>query len=327
MINKEALKEQPHISVLLSEVIETLSPKAGETYVDGTFGRGGYTRAILEKKFCHVVAIDRDPDAIEFAKPFKAEFKDRFNIVEGNFGSMSELLESHKGQIDGVVLDLGISSPQVDDPERGFSFQQEGPLDMRMSRKELSAYDVINSYSEERIANILWELGEERESRRISKAIINHREKSPISTTTQLAQIIHAAKKERPKKIDPATKTFLALRLYVNDELGEVQKGLEAAKKLLKDGGRLVVVTFHGLEDNIVKRFFRKEALPPALPSRHAPQTDRKEEKFSPTFYLPKKKGVEPSREEILRNPRARSARLRWGIFISDNNQDEKVAQ
>lgn len=311
-----------HIPVMLNEVLEKLSPNGG-VFIDGTFGAGGYTKTILDKdKDNTVIAIDRDIAAIQKAQTLQKEYKNRLVIIRGCFGDMYELVkEKHQDKVDGIVLDIGVSSMQIDNKERGFSFQKDGPLDMRMDKsQELSAYHVINEYSETEIADILYKYGEERRSRRIAIKIIEARKKSPITTTGKLAHIIEKALPTNKKdKIHPATRSFQGIRIFVNDELGELERALVSAEKLLKTGGRLVVVTFHSLEERIVKKFFREKAGLTPKSSRHSieanlPILPNKQTTESASFKLIDKKAIKPSEEEIEANPRARSARLRWGI-------------
>jgi 16S rRNA (cytosine1402-N4)-methyltransferase len=299
-----------HKPVMVGEVLETLAPRDQETFIDATFGTGGYSQAILEKENCSVVALDRDPEAALRAQSFKKKYNNRFSFYEGRFGDMEKLVPS-KGY-DGIVFDVGVSSPQLDESARGFSFRMEGPLDMRMEKKGLSAADVVNRFEEKEIAHIIWIYGEERRSRAIARAIVAQRKENPFETTTQLAALVKSIVGVERPGFDPATRTFQALRLYVNDELGELERGLEASEKLLKIGGRLVVVCFHSLEDRIVKNFFKKRSGESPNPSRYLPQTPR----LAPTFLLKSRKALIPGDAEIKSNPRARSARLRWGIRI-----------
>jgi 16S rRNA (cytosine1402-N4)-methyltransferase len=299
-----------HKPVMLDEVLKTLIPRDQETYIDATFGGGGYSRAILEQAKCSVVALDRDPEARERARLLKDRYQDRFLFVEGRFGQMLQLAPSMG--YDGVVFDLGVSSPQLDKAERGFSFKTEGPLDMRMERKGLSAADVVNTFEEKEIARILWVYGEERRSRAIARAIIEKRKESLFCTTTQLGDVVRAIVGFERPGFDPATRTFQALRLFVNDELSELERGLEASEKLLKEGGRLVVVSFHSLEDRIAKTFFKERSGSMPHPSRFSPDAPRSRV----TFQLKSRKTLRPQEEEIRANPRARSARLRWGIRV-----------
>lgn len=305
----------PHAPVLLNEVLTAMQPADGEIYVDGTFGAGGYTRALLEKAQCTVYAIDRDPSVAEFAEKLTREFPGRFFWLLGSFSDMLELLAA-KGvsSVNGIVLDIGVSSMQLDRAERGFSFRFDGPLDMRMAGSGITAADVVNKTEEEDLANIIYQLGEERESRRVARAIVRAREQAPITTTLQLAEIVRKVVRGT-KGIDGATRTFQALRIYVNDELGELTRALDAAEKLLVQGGRLIVVTFHSLEDRIVKQFLQSRSGETRGGSRHLPPVEATQPGASgnlPTFFLPsKKKPVQSSEAEADINPRARSAKLR----------------
>lgn len=300
-----------HQPVLLKEVLEAIHPQEADIIVDGTFGRGGYTKAFLDKASCMVYGIDRDPEAIAEGKKLAAE-NNRFHIIEGNFGEMNTLLKQEGvGQVDAIALDIGVSSPQLDDARRGFSFAKEGPLDMRMSQKGPTAADLVNNLPEEELADIIYAYGEERHSRRIARKIAQVRKEKEITTTKQLAEVIYSV---MPKKkgvgIDPATRTFQALRIKVNDEFGELERGLEVAEALLKPGGRLAVVSFHSLEDRCVKRFFKSKSQRKQASYRHLPDLPESE----PTFKLMNRKAIVASEEEVARNPRARSAKLRWGI-------------
>jgi len=303
-----------HIPVLLDEVMEALSPRDGAVYVDGTFGAGGYSRAILEAADCRVFAIERDDQALRAGAAMQDEFDGRFRLIKGRFSQMAQLLKScDVSEVDGVVLDIGVSSMQLDDAGRGFSFMGDGPLDMRMEMQGPSAADIVNTAEERDLARILAVLGEERKSRRVARAIVNARAKAPITGTLELAAIVEkAVAGGKPSRIHPATRTFQGLRIFVNRELEELANGLGAAETLLKDGGRLVVVSFHSLEDRIVKRFFNERARPAPQPSRHVPIASGQEKALS--FALLHKGALEASEAELARNPRARSARLRAGV-------------
>jgi 16S rRNA (cytosine1402-N4)-methyltransferase len=303
-----------HIPVLLSEVVESLRPVDGGTYIDGTFGAGGYTRAILEAADCSVLALDRDPNAILGSQSLKHAFGDRLTVVESRFSELDLVArEQDVVPVDGIVLDIGVSSMQLDEAERGFSFQADGPLDMRMSSSGTSAADVVNTSDEEDLANILYVLGEERRSRAIARAIVKLRAEAPITTTRQLAEIVsRAVGGRRGDPQHPATQTFQALRIYVNDELGELARGLSAAERSLKPGGRLVVVTFHSLEDRIVKRFLQERSGKESQGSRHLPAQSIKSE--PPSFEIVNRRPLTPQKEELEVNPRARSARLRAAV-------------
>ena len=304
------LASSQHTPVMLGEVLGALSPKDGGIYVDGTFGNGGYTRAMLDAASCTVYGIDRDPGVVRRAREMEAEFDGRFTIIEGRFGSMAELLRGRNiGPVDGVALDIGVSSMQIDTPERGFSFRSDGPLDMRMESAGTSASDIVNDMGQDDLANIIYELGEERLSRRVAAAIVRAREEEPISRTLQLADIVRRVVPKSKDGIDPATRTFQALRIFVNDELGEVDRGLEGAEQVLAPGGKLCVVSFHSLEDRRVKKFLRTRSGDAPQPSRHVPAPT--EPGPEPTFKLISRKAISPSTDEQRSNPRARSAHLR----------------
>jgi 16S rRNA (cytosine1402-N4)-methyltransferase len=304
-----------HIPVLLNEIVQALGPRDGETYVDGTFGAGGYSRAVLEAADCKVIGIDRDPDAIVRANEFAKDFPGRFRILEGCFGDMASLLAAADiPHVDGVVLDIGVSSFQLDEAVRGFSFREDGPLDMRMAQAGESAADVVNTYEEEALANIIYQFGEERKSRRIAAAIVRDRVEAPFETTKQLADLIEGVlgrppRKKGQKQVHPATRTFQALRIYVNDELGELRRGLAGAEEILSEDGRLVVVAFHSLEDRIVKKFMAERGGRVSSGSRHMPGPV--EVGPPPSFHLKVKGAVKPGKDELGENVRARSARLR----------------
>jgi 16S rRNA (cytosine1402-N4)-methyltransferase len=297
----------PHVPVLLAEVIAGLAVASGETHVDGTFGAGGYTKAILESGAARVFAFDRDPDAIREGEEIAALSGGRLTLVPERFSRMRQAL-SDRGveEVDGVTLDIGVSSMQLDRAERGFSFQSDGPLDMRMGLEGDSAADFLNSASEEEIADILYRYGEEPRSRRIARAIVAAR---PIERTGELAQIVRKAVGWHPGiKKDPATRTFQAIRIHLNEELDELEGGLEAAEQVLKAGGRLAVVTFHSLEDRLVKRFLKERSGDVPAGSRHLPAPVRAV--AEPTFEAVAKP-VRAGEQETRSNPRARSATLR----------------
>lgn len=303
-----------HIPVLLSEVLEALQPQDDRTYIDGTFGAAGYTRAILEAARCRVLALDRDPTVHVAGEALQAEFAGRLMLALAEFSRLDEeASERGLAPVDGVVLDIGVSSMQLDDAARGFSFMRDGPLDMRMASDGPSAADVVNTLKEEPLADIIYQLGEERRSRAVARAIVRARELSPITTTKQLADIVSRSLGGRHgDDRHPATRTFQALRIYVNDELGQLAEGLAAAERVLKPGGRLVVVTFHSLEDRIVKRFFTARSGRQIRGSRHLPELSLKSS--APSFLIVNSRPLTPSKGELEVNPRARSARLRAGI-------------
>jgi 16S rRNA (cytosine1402-N4)-methyltransferase len=302
-----ALTHQP---VLLAEVLDALRPADGGFYVDGTFGRGGYAGAILDAARCTVLAIDRDPQAIEAGRPLADRHAGRLLLRHGRFGDMQRLVSAEVSAVDGVTLDLGVSSPQLDDPARGFSFRGDGPLDMRMDPSDgsPSAADLVNRLPERELADLIFRLGEEHKSRRVARAICEARGIAPIERTAQLAEIVRRAVGRAADGLDPATRTFQALRLAVNEELDELDRGLAAAERLLKPAGRLAVVAFHSLEDRAVKQFLRKRTGTEARPSRHAPVAAAP---APASFRLLQTRAVRPGAAEMAANPRARSARLR----------------
>ena len=297
----------PHIPVLGAQAVEFLNVHDGGIYIDGTFGAGGYTRAILAAAKCRVVGIDRDQSAIAFGADAAQPAQGRLTLIEDRFAHLDTVArDAGYDTVDGVVLDLGVSSMQLDTAARGFSFRLDGPLDMRMSGQGASAADIANAASERDLANILFILGEERHSRAVARAIVKARAAAPIMTTRALADIVASAVRSRPGDIHPATRTFQALRIYVNDELGELAAALQAAERILKPQGRLVVVSFHSLEDRIVKTFLSRRGEARAG-SRHAPELERQ----TPTFRVLTKRPVTADEAEVARNPRARSAKLR----------------
>lgn len=301
-----------HVPVLLREVLDTLSPADGEAYADGTFGGGGYAMAVLSAANCTLYGIDRDLDAIERAEKL-AETTPGLVPLLGRFGDMDALLlNAGTEHVNGVMLDIGVSSYQIDQGGRGFSFMRDGPLDMRMGQSGPSAAHVVNHLPEADLATVIWQLGEERQSRRIAKVLCERRAEVPFTHTLDLAETIEqAVGGRRGKKTHPATLTFQAIRMFVNDELGELARGLAAAERMLLPGGRLVVVTFHSLEDRLVKRFFRERSGALGGGSRYRPQRAAGP---ASTFDLINRKAIEASEDETAANPRARSARLRAGI-------------
>ncbi len=308
MTNPSATAEK-HIPVLLAEVLAALGPRDGAVYVDGTFGGGGYSDALLTAARCRVCGIDRDPRAIEAGAALVAKHSGRLELFSGRFGDMERLLTARGvTQIDGVALDIGVSSPQIDEPARGFSFRFDGPLDMRMGGDGPTAAEIVNSTDEATLADIIENYGEERFARRIARAIVAARVEQPITRTLQLAEIVRKVVRRSPDGIDPATRTFQALRIYVNDEIGELRRGLAAAERLLAPGGRLAVVSFHSLEDREVKAFLRTRSGAEGGVSRHMPTTGRTR---PPSFAMLTRRAVRPGEAEMARNPRARSARLR----------------
>ena len=299
-----------HTPVMLPEVLRHLAPASGDVLLDATFGGGGYASAILAAAPCTLWAIDRDPEAITRGAVLAARYPGRLHLLQGRFGDMLSLLaDQGVGKLDGVVLDLGVSSFQIDDPARGFSFRNDGPLDMRMAASGPTAADLVNSLPEAELADTLYQFGEERLSRRIAHAIIAARAEAPIATTLQLAAVIRKVVPPDRSGIDPATRSFQALRIRVNDELDEIERALQQAASLLAPGGRLVVVSFHSLEDRLVKRFMLEAAGRAPTPSRHDPRSliDR----VPPAFQLLTNGAERPDPDEARANPRARSARLR----------------
>lgn len=302
-----------HQPVMLQEVLTALKPQNDEVYLDATFGAGGYSRAMLESAECRVYAIDRDPNTVMLADALARDFPGRFLLLAGCFGDMVALLaEQGVRQVDGIVMDIGVSSMQIDQPERGFSFKRGGPLDMRMSCEGISAEVVVNSLPEADLADVIYRYGEERASRAIARAIVKARQEQRIETTDQLAAIVRNAV-GGGGEIDPATRTFQALRIHVNDELGELERALQASAQLLRPGGRLIVVTFHSLEDRIVKRFLRPKQDASSRHAMAALVAHEASEGRSP-FDTPFKKAVMASASEKQENPRARSAKMRVAI-------------
>ena len=294
----------PHTPVLLGPLLAAVAPVSG-LWLDGTFGAGGYTRGLLDAGADSVIGVDRDPLAFDMALNMVDEFGARLKLVEGTFGKLDTYSD---GLLDGVVLDLGVSSMQLDRADRGFSFMKDGPLDMRMSQSGLSAAELVNSATEAELADIIFQYGEERASRRIAKAIVVARIATPFKTTLQLADVVETClPRSKPGQSHPATRTFQAIRIAVNDEFGELLSGLMAAERALKPGGKLAVVTFHSLEDRVVKRFLAARSGGAGRANRYAPETA--EEK--PQFQLLNRRAIGPDDDELALNPRSRSAKLR----------------
>jgi 16S rRNA (cytosine1402-N4)-methyltransferase len=296
----------PHTPVLLRPLLNAVAPVSG-VWLDGTFGAGGYTRGLLEAGAEKVIAVDRDPLAFEMAASWAGEYGDRLVMQQGVFSKM----DSYAQDLDGIVLDLGVSSMQLDLSERGFSFMRDGPLDMRMSQDGPSAADLVNEAEEELIANILFQYGEERASRRIAKAIVRAREEAPITRTLELSKLIEGClPRQKPGQSHPATRSFQALRIAVNNEYGELFEGLMAAERALRPGGQLAVVTFHSVEDRMVKRFLTARSGSGGNANRFAPE----QEQEPPQFKVLKRKAIGPDAQELEENPRSRSAKLRVAI-------------
>ena len=301
-------KELQHKPVMCEEVLSILNPSDGCVYLDGTLGTGGHSRKILESADCSVVGIDKDPTAIELCRDLEKQYGNKFLSINGSFGNLSQHLNSIGiNKIDGILLDLGTSSMQLGTPERGFSFQFDAPLDMRMTQTGERAYDIINSLSEDSLADIIFYFGEERRSRKIAKAIVNKRKIKKIKTTFDLNEIILSVKKANNKKIHPATKTFQALRIYINNELKDLYEALISIEKVLSEKGRLVVISFHSLEDRIVKNFIKENSIPLR---KYDPKNPDK------IFVYENRKVIKPSEYEVKKNRRSRSAKLRW-VFRS----------
>lgn len=307
------MSEVTHIPVMLQEVLEHLSPQESAVYIDVTFGEGGYTKALLDATNCKVIAFDRDPVALKKAEKLQDLYGERFHFIPKTFSHLIQSLkEIGVHQVDGIVADLGVSSPQIDAAERGFSFMKEGPLDMRMGGNELSAADVINTFSEQDLADIIWKYGEEKKSRRIAKNIVNTRQQKKFTTTKELVEIILSAVGRYGGKIHPATRTFQALRIYVNNELSELESLLTQSLSILKPEGRLVCVSFHSLEDRIIKSFLNKYSESSRHINKYAQQ-----QSSSALLRVLTKKPISPLETETKNNPRARSAKLRAAIRTS----------
>lgn len=303
-----------HIPVMLREVLESLAPVDGGVYVDATFGNGGYTEAVLNAADCKVIAIDRDPNVRERAAELIQKYGERFTFKAGQFSQINELIEQ---PVDGFMFDIGVSSMQLDDACRGFSFAKEAALDMRMSCSGISAADIVNTYGRDELADLIYNYGEERFSRRIAAKIEEYRAQKPIETTTELAQIIYSVLHKKAGQIDPATRTFQALRIAVNNELGELETALSAAAGKLKAGGRLVVVDFHSLEDRIVKNFFKQNSEKKRHVSRYAENLTKSDALFEQVSKV-----ILPRDEECGENPRARSAKLRFAVKTKGEEND-----
>lgn len=307
----------PHIPVLLDEIVQNLAPAPGERLIDGTFGAGGYSQALLAAADVRVLAIERDPQSLVAGAGLVAAADGRLKLVEGRFGDLDTIAAEHGfAPADGVVLDIGVSSMQLDQPARGFSFMADGPLDMRMEGSGVTAADLVNDSEEQVLADLIFNFGEERQSRRIARTIVKAREAKAITTTGELARVVERAIGRRPDDDrHPATRTFQALRIAVNDELGELARGLAAAERVLRPGGRLVVVTFHSLEDRIVKRFLARRSGRLGAGSRHGPPITQAQQDAS--FHLVNQRPVTPSDGELATNPRARSAKLRAAVRMN----------
>ncbi len=298
-----------HIPVLGRQAVEILNPRAGGIYVDATFGAGGYSQAILEAGAAGVIGIDRDRNAIAGGFTLVDRWGGRLTLVEDRFSNLAEICAAQGAPaVDGIVMDVGVSSMQLDEAGRGFSFRNDGPLDMRMGHEGPTAADVIARASETELADIIYRFGEERHSRSVARAIVAARKDAPVTTTRALADIVARAVRSKPSDIHPATRTFQGLRIFVNRELEELHLALGAAERVLKPGGRLVVVSFHSLEDRIVKNFFNERARSSGG-SRHRPEVAQ----LAPSFVILTRRAVAPDDEEIAKNPRARSAKLRAG--------------
>ena len=303
------MRHEPHFSVMTEEVIAILLPSENSVYVDATFGAGGHTRKILEvSNASNVIGIDRDPNVTAFADKIKQQFHDRFQFVNAKFSEIKSVIGSKA--ISGILFDVGVSSMQINNPERGFSFMRDGPLTMTMGRNDISAYDVVNKYREDHIAEILWKYGDERAATIIAKSICTHRRITPISTTLQLAEIVKSVVPKRGK-IHPATLTFQAIRVYVNEELKELEVGLKSAIESISIGGKVVVITFQGLEDKIVKDVFKIHTQKTHSNKFKQKNTDKS------VFINLTKNVLKPSRKEIKKNIRARSAKIRAIVRVA----------
>lgn len=318
-MDRPAPADPGHVPVMLDEVVEALAPRPGQTIVDATFGGGGYSRALLRCCACRVIGIDRDPAAVARGRILEAE-EPRFSMLEGCFGEIAALLAAHEvARVDAIVADIGLSSYQLDDPARGFGFSADGPLDMRMGAAGPSAADLLADLDERALAEILWRYGDESDSRRIARAIVRRRGEAPIVTTRQLHDLVVAAKGGQRGPRDPATKTFQALRIAVNDELKELERLLEASLDLLPPGGRLALVSFHSGEDRIVKRFVDAAGGRRVQRSRHLPPASI----ATPRLRWASRGAIRPGVAEVARNPRARSARLRVAVRQAGDGEED----
>lgn len=311
-------EKKPHSAVLLKEMLYFLAPHAGEKFLDCTFGAGGYSASILDSCECQVVAIDRDPMVQKFSERIKDKYNERFDFIQTDFSGAIKHLKTLK--FNGIVMDLGVSSMQLDNPQRGFSFMNDGPLDMRMSSSGISAAEFVNEASEKEIADIIYKYGEETFSRKIANRIIEERKVQPILTTERLAKIVRGVIGFRKGKIDSATKTFQGIRIFINNEHGQLKNFLEKVSSLLLPGGRLVVVSFHSLEDSIVKYFFKENSSKAVAQSKYA----KKDLTIAPGKWLKilTKKPITPTDEEVTLNIRSRSAKLRAAIKIEGTYVD-----
>jgi len=316
--NLNIQSSNPHSPVLLAEMLDMMNIRDGRKYLDCTFGAGGYSRAILAKADCQLTSLDQDPTVTQFAKALALDYGNRFEFVQINFAKAKEALKGQR--FDGIVLDLGVSSMQLDQGERGFSFQNEGALDMRMSLDGSTAAEFIKNADEGELADIIYKYGEEVQSRQIAKAIVTEREKSPIETTSHLAEIVRGAMHYRKAKIDPATKTFQAIRIHINRELESIQEFLNNLEEMLTDGGRIVVVSFHSLEDSLVKDFFKQHSAKKVARSKYSKeQPPIDDDKWLKVLT---KKPLTPSDAELARNYRSRSAKLRAAEKITGARND-----
>jgi len=304
-----------HNPVMLNEMLKYLAPQDGEIFLDTTFGAGGYSKAILDSCNCNIVSIDKDPTVALYVEKLSKEYNNRFKFIQSDFAQIPEKCGIDI-KFDGIVMDLGVSSMQLDEGTRGFSFAKDGPLDMRMSNTGFSAADFINSEAEEEIANVIYRYGDETFSRRIAKRIVEERKIEPIISTLRLANIVCSSIFGKRGKIHPATKTFQAIRIHVNDELGQIERFLSNVRRILAPNGRLVIVTFHSLEDSIIKKFFQENSVKIVARSKYSKEKQIIEE--WQWLKILTKKAVIPSRDEIKLNPRSRSAKLRASIRLGD---------